>query len=81
VIGGDGGTIIVDGVWIHPVRVPQELHTQIVEVIMGRRSRMDTDLVRQLRQVELDRKKRWRTQKLDRLDWDFDIHPPAIRLD
>lgn len=83
VMGGDGGGAVIDGVWIHPVRVPEEIRDQAGEVVSGRRVRIDIAVLRQLRERELTRKKRWRTADPTRfkLAWDFDISPPAVPFD
>lgn len=83
VVGGDGGGAIVDGVWVHPTTVAPELRDQVIDVVQGMRPRVDTALLRQLRDRELARKKEWRTTHPSRikLAWDFDIGPPAIPFD
>ncbi|HEX5114466.1 MAG TPA: hypothetical protein VFW65_04620 [Pseudonocardiaceae bacterium] len=80
--GGDGGGIVVDGVWVHPDRVPADIHDQARDVVSGARARIDVVVLRQLRDRALRRKKEWRTAHLSRkLAWDFDIRPPAVPFD
>lgn len=83
VVGGDGGGLVTEGVWVHPTMVPSELRTQAIDVVLGRRRRADGALLRQLRQRELLRKKQWRTSRPSRfgLAWDFDINQPAVPFD
>jgi hypothetical protein len=78
--GGDGGGTVVEGVWVHPTVLAAELRGQAVDVVLGRRARVDVTLVRRLRERELARKKEWRTANPSRyeLAWDFDIRPPAV---
>jgi hypothetical protein len=83
VTGGDGGGVVVDGVWVHPHRVPDEVRPQAVDVVLGRRERADGGLLQQLRERELSRKRQWRTANPGRkpIAWDFDISEPAVPFD
>lgn len=76
----DGGGTVVEGVWVHPTVLAAELRGQAVDVVLGRRARVDVTVLRRLRERELGRKKKWRTANPSRYDlaWDFDIRPPAI---
>ncbi|WP_106181292.1 hypothetical protein [Prauserella shujinwangii] len=80
VLGGDGGGLVTDGVWVHPRRVPEEIHDQARDVVLGRRARIDVDVLRLLRERELARRKERRAAHASRLGlaWDFDISPPAV---
>jgi hypothetical protein len=80
--GGDGGGVVTDGVWVHPHRVPADIHDQAREVVAGTRARIDVAVLRRLRDHALRRKKEWRTaHPSPRLAWDFDIRPPAVPFD
>jgi hypothetical protein len=81
VIGGDGGGVIVDGVWTHPSGLPQEIRSQAAAVVLGLRPRIDVDLRRE-RDRELARKKAWRLAHPAKIElaWDFDIYPPAVPM-
>ncbi|MFC0006325.1 hypothetical protein [Micromonospora siamensis] len=83
VVGGDGGGLVAEGVWVHPTMVPPELLAQAVDVVLGRRRRPDVALLRRLRQRELLRKKQWRAAHPTRsgLTWDSDIGQPAVPFD
>lgn len=79
--GGDGGGVIMDGVWTHPHAFSPAIRAQAEEVVLARRSRIDTALLRRQRDAELARKRAWRMRQppLPRnLPWDFDIDPPAV---
>jgi hypothetical protein len=80
VVGGDGGGLVTDGVWVHPTRVVPELRAQVTDVVLGHRLRVDGALLRQLRERELGRKQEWRTTHPSRLGlaWDFDISGPIV---
>lgn len=87
VVGGDGGGNVIDSVWVHPMRVPEEVAAQAVEVVLGRRPRVDVTLLRRERQLELDRKRARReakppkSERLRAMGWDFDISEPVVPLD
>ena len=53
VVGGDGGEVIIDGVWVHPHQIPSEVAAQAREVVLGLRTRIDLGLLRQEREREL----------------------------
>lgn len=84
--GGDGGGIVVEGVWTHPDRLPTVVRDQASEVVLGLRARIAGDVLRRCRALELDRKKADReTDPLgpnslypEGIPWDFDISPPAV---
>jgi hypothetical protein len=80
VTGGDGGGVVVDGVWTHPKRLPQEVREQAADVVLGVRPRIDRHLLRCERERELARKKAWRLAHPAKIElaWDFDISPPAV---
>ncbi len=81
VMGGDGGGIIIDGVWTHPTRLPSRIRDEAAEVVVGKRSRIDVELLRAEREHELKRKREWRSRQSPlprRLPWDFDISAPAV---
>lgn len=84
VLGGDGGGIVVQGVWTHPKRLPRRVRDQAAEVVIGKRSRIDVELLRAERERELERKREWRSRQLPRprdLPWDFDVSAPAVPFD
>jgi hypothetical protein len=79
--GGDGGGIVIDGVWTHPDRLSAPIRMHAEEVVLGQRSRIDGALLRQERDTELARKRDRRTRQPSfrrALPWDFDIFPPAV---
>lgn len=79
--GGDGGGLVVDGVWTHPHAYSPPVRAQAEEVVLGQRSRIDAALLHRDRETELARKQAWRSRQppLPRnLPWDFDIYPPAV---
>ncbi len=79
--GGDGGGLVVDGVWTHPHRLGDKIRVQAAEVTLGRRQRIDGELLRSERTRELERKRAWRAKQppLPRnAPWDFDISPPIV---
>jgi hypothetical protein len=71
---------VTDGVWVHPGRVPADIHDQAREVVSGTRARIDVVVLRQLRERALRRRTEWRTARPSRrkLAWDFDICSPAV---
>jgi hypothetical protein len=87
VVGGDGGGVVIDGVWVQPQQVPEEVASQAVEVVLGLRDRIDLALLRQERQRELDRKRARREAKppthpkLLAMGWAFDISDPLVPLE
>jgi hypothetical protein len=84
VSGGYGGGQVVDGVWTHPDFLPSDISEQAVEVALGKRARIDLDLLRRTRETEIASIKRWREAyrakhpDSEPLPWDFDIHPPTV---
>ncbi len=78
--GGDGGGIIINGVWTHPGQLPGPVARQAEDVVLGGRARIDGRLLHQERAAELARKRerRTRTPRHHGLAWDFDIFPPAV---
>ena len=87
VVGGDGGGVVIDRVWVHPQQVPEEVASQAVEVVLGLRDRIDLALLRRERQRELDRKRARREAhppthpKLVAMGWAFDISDPLVPLE
>ena len=84
VAGGDGGGVVIDGVWTHPLRLRSEIREQAADVVLGHRRRIDLGLLRAERLRELDRKRVWRLGQppLPRgLLWDFDISDPAVAFE
>jgi hypothetical protein len=85
--GGDGGGVVVDGVWTHPAVLPEEIAAQAVEVVQGRRARIDSAVLREARERELARKRTWReahppsSERVRDLGWDFDIGNPLVPFD
>ncbi len=86
VVGGDGGEVIIDGVWVHPHQIPSEVAAQAREVVLGLRTRIDLGLLRQERERELAKKRARRganpfeSENLRHLGWDFDIFEPVVPL-
>ena len=86
VLGGDGGGIVIDGVWTHPNRLPSEVAAQAVEVVKGQRRRIDGSLLSEARREELERKRAWReshppaSERLRNLPWDADRVSHSSRL-
>ncbi len=77
--GGWGGGIVADGVWTNPQRLSAEIRTQAEQAVLGRRRRIDGNLLRRDRDTELARKRASRTMARGYgLPWDFDISPPAV---
>lgn len=85
VVGGMGGGVVIDDVWVHPTGVPEEIHDQVREVVSGQRARVDVVILRSLRERELAR---WNKRKagcpvypacLELVcDCDNDVLPPAV---
>jgi len=61
--GGDGGGVIVDGVWTHYGRLTPPVRAQAEEVVLGLRSRIDAALLRRERDTGLARKRTWRMRQ------------------
>jgi hypothetical protein len=88
VVGGDGGVLVIEGVWTHPTRLIEDIRSQAADVILGVRPRIDAGLLRATRQSELERKREFRLKRelrrkranrpLSSLPWDFDIAAPAV---
>jgi hypothetical protein len=84
VVGGDGGGVIIDGVWVHPHRISSEVAAQATEVVLGPRTRIDLGLLRRERERALAKKRARRganpfqSKKLRHLGWDFDIFEPVV---
>jgi hypothetical protein len=87
VVGGMGGGVVIDGVWV-PIGVPEEIHDQVREVVTGRRARVDLVALRRLRERELARRNDRRKgcpaypTCLELIcDCDNDVLPPAVPFD
>jgi hypothetical protein len=85
VVGGMGGGVVIDGVWVHPTDVPEEIHAQVREVVSGQRARVDVVILRRLRECELTRRNEWKAGCPDYpsclelvCDCDCDVLPPAV---
>lgn len=84
--GGDGGAIVVEGVWTHPDRLPVVVRNQAEAVVRGLRGRIDGAVLRACRALELDRKKSIRAAESlganslypEGVPWDVDIRPPVV---
>jgi hypothetical protein len=80
--GGEGG-LVADGVWTSPLWLKAPVRVQATEVVLGQRSRIDGDLLRQERDTRIAKVRDWRTRHppappIEHLPWDFDIRPPAV---
>lgn len=80
--GGEGGGIVINGVWVHP-RFDDEIANLAREVVQGRRERLPGGLLRAERAKELERKRAHREPYRERFEqrgrpWDFDIHDPIV---
>ena len=80
VSGGDGGGIVIGGVWTHPRWLPAGLAAQATQVVLGERQRIDLGLLRQLRAEALARQhaRRGGRQMPRDMPWDFDVSEPAV---
>ena len=80
VTGGDGGGIVIEGVWTHPKRLPPEVASQAVEVVLGKRDRIDVDLLRNERHQKLATLKARRDRRPNpkNVPWDAGVSEPHI---
>ena len=82
VLGGDGGGIVIDGVWTHP-RFDPEVAELAREVVAGRRERLPGGLLRTRRAEQVERRRsrreKYRESNEKRgIAWDFDILDPVV---
>ena len=87
VTGGDGGGIVINGVWTHPRSIDAEVAAYARQVVLGQRHRLPGPLLHQRREaaVEARRERRHRPDALEFIKkhnvtvaWDFDILPPVV---
>jgi hypothetical protein len=75
VMGGMGGGVIIEGVWIHP-ELPEEIAAQARLVVAGERERIDGRLLRKARQAEIQRVQA--EYHPDDASWGLGLPAPAI---